>query len=218
MRLMYDASCAVQGLSVVILFKPAIKATVFIGGIMNLIEPVLLGVSLAMDALAVSLALGAVERSKFNWRKILLTALSFGIFQAAMPLTGWFGGSLFGSFAQTCGRILASLLLAGIGGKMIYESCKSDKENDDITAFNFWRLIVLSFATSIDALLVGVSYACLKRTSILPDAIVIGAVTFLISAAGCIAGRRFGNLFGGKCEILGGLVLIGIGVKVLLFG
>ena len=64
---------------------------------MNLIEPVLLGISLAMDALAVSLTLGAVERRQFNWRKILLTALSFGIFQAAMPLIGWFGGSLFGS-------------------------------------------------------------------------------------------------------------------------
>jgi UPF0059 membrane protein MM_0643 len=214
---MYDALCARTGSFRRYPVQAGNQSDGLYGGIMNLIEPVLLGISLAMDALAVSLTLGAVERRQFNWRKILLTALSFGIFQAAMPLIGWFGGSLFGSFVQTYGRILASLLLAGIGGKMICEACRSDEEND-ITAFNFWRLIVLSFATSIDALLIGVSYACLKRTSILPDAAVIGTVTFLISAAGCTAGRRFGNLFGGKCEILGGLVLIGIGIKVLLFG
>ena len=86
------------------------------------------------------------------------------------------------------------------------------KEN----GFNFVRLIVLSFATSIDALLIGVGYACLKRESILADVLIIGFVTFLISGAGCIAGRRGGRLIGNRCEALGGLVLIGIGVKVLL--
>ncbi len=181
------------------------------------IEPVLMGISLAMDALAVSLALGAVERKNFNWHKILITALSFGVFQALMPLTGWFGGSFFGSLVQTYGRIIASILLMGIGGKMIYEVCKPDEE-EEISGFSYWRLIVLSFATSIDALLVGVGYACLKRECIIPDVSVIGAVTFLIAAGGCILGRCFGNILGSKCEILGGIVLIGIGAKVLFFG
>lgn len=184
---------------------------------MYLIEPILLGISLAMDALAVSLALGAVERKDFNWRKILLTAFSFGIFQAVMPLLGWFGGSLFGTLVQTYGRILASFLLIGIGVKMVYEVYKLD-DDDEITGFCFCRLIVLSFATSIDALLVGVGYACLKRTGILLDVALIGTVTLLIAAAGCILGRCCGNLFGSKCEILGGTVLIGIGAKVLFFG
>ena len=89
---------------------------------MFFIEPVLLGVSLAMDALAVSLALGAVERNNFNWRKILATALSFGVFQSLMPTVGWLGGSLFGSLVQTYGRYVAALLLFGIGGKMVWEA------------------------------------------------------------------------------------------------
>lgn len=184
---------------------------------MFFIEPVLLGVSLAMDALAVSLALGAVERNNFNWRKILATALSFGVFQSLMPTAGWLGGSLFGYLVQTYGRCLAALLLFGIGGKMVWEAFRKDgDEEEKITGFNFVRLIVLSFATSIDALLIGVGYACLKRVNILADVLIIGFVTFLISGAGCIAGRRGGHIFGNKCEVLGGLVLIGIGVKVLL--
>lgn len=183
---------------------------------MFFIEPVLLGVSLAMDALAVSLALGAVERNNFNWRKILATALSFGVFQSLMPTVGWLGGSLFGSLVQTYGRYVAALLLFGIGGKMVWEAFRKDGEEEKISGFNVVRLIVLSFATSIDALLIGVGYACLKRESILADVLIIGFVTFLISGAGCIAGRRGGRLIGNRCEVLGGLVLIGIGVKVLL--
>lgn len=183
---------------------------------MFFIEPVLLGVSLAMDALAVSLALGAVERDSFSWRKILATALSFGVFQSLMPAAGWLGGSLFGYLVQTYGRCLAALLLFGIGGKMVWEAFRKNGEEEKISGFNFVRLIVLSFATSIDALLIGVGYACLKRESILADVLIIGFVTFLISGAGCIAGRRGGRLIGNRCEALGGLVLIGIGVKVLL--
>ena len=184
---------------------------------MFLIEPILLGVSLAMDALAVSMALGATERKNFTWSKILITALSFGIFQAAMPLIGWFGGSLLGSVVQTYGRILAAFLLAMIGGKMIHEA-RGGEEKDEVAAFSFQRLIVLSFATSIDALLVGVGYACLKRTGILLDVLLIGCVTFLIAAGGCLFGRCCGRRYGKSSEIFGGLVLIGIGIKVLLFG
>jgi len=184
----------------------------------NFIEPFLLGVSLAMDALAVSLALGAVERRNFTWFKIALTAGSFGIFQMLMPLAGWFGGSLCGALVQTYGRYIACMLLLFLGGKMIYESLKPEEEGDSCRGFQFGRLVVLSFATSIDALLVGVSYACLGRTGIVPDTAIIGIVTAAISAGGCIIGRLCGKIFGSSCEIMGGIVLIGIGIKVLFWG
>ena len=138
------------------------------------------------------------------------------VFQSLMPTAGWLGGSLFGYLVQTYGRCLAALLLFGIGGKMVWEAFRKNGEEEKISGFNVVRLIVLSFATSIDALLIGVGYACLKRESILADVLIIGFVTFLISGAGCIAGRRGGRLIGNRCEALGGLVLIGIGVKVLL--
>ena len=100
---------------------------------------------------------------------------------------------------------------------MIHEA-RGGEEKDEVAAFSFQRLIVLSFATSIDALLVGVGYACLKRTGILLDVLLIGCVTFLIAAGGCLFGRCCGRRYGKNSEIFGGLVLIGIGIKVLLFG
>ncbi len=186
-----------------------------------MLEAFLLGVSLAMDALAVSLALGTAERKNFTAGKILLTAGAFGLFQFLMPLTGWFCGGLCGSLIQLYGRIIASVLLLFLGGKMIREAWKSGGDDEDeVRGFGFLRLIVLAFATSIDALLVGISYACLGRcsVSVVRDTIIIGAVTFLISSGGCILGRSFGNIFGNRCEIFGGLVLIGIGCKILLIG
>ncbi len=180
---------------------------------MNVIEVLLIGVSLSMDALAVSLALGAVERSNFNWKKIALTAFFFGFFQFMMPVTGWFGGSLCGEIVRTYGRIVAAILLCGIGGKMIH-----DRNEEEHPEFGLKQLTMLAFATSIDALLIGVGFACLGRTGIIADSVVIGITTFLISAAGCVAGRLSGNLFGSRCNLLGGLVLIGIGIKVLFFG
>ncbi len=187
-----------------------------------MLEAFLFGISLAMDALAVSLALGTVERKNFTAGKIFLTAGAFGLFQFIMPLTGWFCGGLCGSLIQLYGRIIASVLLLFLGGKMIREAWNNndDAEDGNIRGFGFLRLIVLAFATSIDALLVGISYACLGRcsVSVIQDTLIIGAVTFLISTGGCILGRSFGNIFGNRCEIFGGLVLIGIGCKILLIG
>ncbi len=177
------------------------------------LESVFLGIGLSMDALAVSIALAVSEGKCFTWKKILLTAGLFGFFQAAMPLAGWFGGSLCGEVVQTFGRYPAAVLLAFIGGKMLWDRKKEEK-----VSASFKALVVLSFATSIDALLVGVGYACLGRTGIGPDVVTIGCTTFLISLGGCIAGRISGSIFGNKCEILGGLVLIGLALKFLFFG
>ena len=137
---------------------------------MWIIFPALVGISLAMDALAASVALGAAERKNFTWWKILLTAFAFGLFQMLMPDIGYFTVSLCGKLFIFLGKVTAFLLLALLGGKMIYEAVKKKKEREEEEenkGFSFVRLIVLSFATSIDALLVGVGYACLERGHIL---------------------------------------------------
>ena len=242
---------------------------------MNILEASFMGVGLAMDALAVSLALGAVGWScpksqvapdsasdtsekrpwyrrlpflsptpaapvcavchargsydcgckrnpgveTLTWDKIVLVAASFGIFQALMPTIGWFGSGLFGGLVQKLGRIAAGLLLAFVAAQMLREGfSKEEDPAKKVGVCSLRRLIVLSFATSIDALLVGVSYTCLGRTDITGDVLMIGAVTAVISAAGCVSGRVFGNHFGGRSSILGGVVLLGIAVKIMFFG
>ena len=214
-----------------------------------------MGVGLAMDALAVSLTLGAVGwscpkthtstdhsspvcavcrphgcscgctdqtdpgRGLLTWDRIVLIAASFGVFQAMMPTIGWFGSGLFGGIVQKLGRIAAGVLLAFVGAQMLREGfSKEEDQSKKIGVCSLRRLLVLSFATSVDALLVGVSYACLGRTDIAGDVLVIGAVTAAISAAGCVCGRMFGNRFGNRSSVLGGLVLLGIAVKIMFFG
>ena len=168
-----------------------------------------------MDALAASLASGASEGRRYTWKKILLTAFLFGFFQFFMPVIGFFGGSLGSRFVQSFGRIIASILLCLIGGKMIYERNKEEEHKNGLAA-----LLLLAVATSIDALLIGIGYACLGRTvhRVLLDTVIIGCTTFLISGAGCIAGRMFGGLFQKHCTVIGGIVLILLGVKILIFG
>ncbi len=181
----------------------------------HIFEAFLFGVGLSMDALAASLASGASEGRNFTWKKILLTAFLFGFFQLFMPVLGFFGGSLGGDFVRSFGRIIACILLLIIGGKMIWERNKEEEHKTGLR-----DLLLLAIATSIDALLIGVGYACLGRTAerMLFDVIIIGCTTFLISAAGCIAGRMFGGLFQKHCAVIGGGVLILLGVKILIFG
>lgn len=178
-------------------------------------EAFLFGVGLSMDALAASLASGASEGRRYTWKKILLTAFLFGFFQFLMPVIGFFAGSLCSNFVQSFGRIVASILLCVIGGKMIFERDNGEEHKTGIGA-----LFLLAVATSIDALLIGIGYACLARTAdrVLLDTMIIGCTTFLISGAGCIAGRMFGGLFQKHCTVIGGIVLILLGVKILIFG
>lgn len=109
-------------------------------------EIFLIGVSLSMDAFAVSIALASAEREKFGRNKILLTALFFGGFQAFMPLIGWAGGTLCAHIVQTYGRYVSAALLAGVGAKMIH-----DRNHEEHAAFSLGQLTLLAFATSIDA-------------------------------------------------------------------
>ena len=181
---------------------------------MNLPEAILLGAALAMDALAVSLALGAAQRRAFTRRRIAVTALFFGWFQFMMPLVGWFGGSRVLFLSGPAGRAAAAILLAGLGIKMIFDAGFGKRKA--APAFGWRPLTLLAVATSIDALIVGIGWACLGRLGVWPEAAVIGVVTAAISAAGGITGRVTGRLLGRFGGAFGGLVLIGIAVGTWL--
>ena len=161
---------------------------------------------------------GTPGRSVLSWDKIVLTAALFGLFQAMMPTIGWFASGLCGEIVRKAGRITSGVLLGIVAAQMLREGFSNEDTAARIGVCSLRRLIVLAFATSIDALLVGVSYACLGRENITGDVLVIGAVTTAISTAGCVSGRVFGNRFGNRSGILGGLVLLGIAIKIMIWG
>lgn len=168
-----------------------------------------------MDAFAVSVSSG-ISTPGFGWRQALKMGIYFGFFQFAMPLVGWFLGSSVSTYIEAVDHWIAFGLLALIGGHMIWESStKPCGREDGPVALTAGRLTVLAVATSIDALAVGVSLAFVT-SDILPAAAVIGVVAFCLSVLGGLAGRRLGCLFQRRAEIAGGLVLVGIGVKILV--
>ncbi|MDD5711884.1 MAG: manganese efflux pump MntP family protein [Smithellaceae bacterium] len=174
----------------------------------------ILAVGLSMDALSVAIALGA-SRSGISWMPILRLSLGFGVFQFAMPILGWLIGGTVVDYIGAYDHWVAFGLLLYVGLKMIHEAFRAADENDtghDPTTG--LTLLMLSVATSIDALAVGLSLALLKTPILYPSA-VIGLVCFVITAVGMLFGRPLGMLFGRKVEILGGVVLIGIGVRIL---
>ncbi|HOI13506.1 MAG TPA: manganese efflux pump MntP family protein [Methanoculleus sp.] len=181
---------------------------------MEFVTTLLIAVGLAMDAFAVSISGGATLREK-RLRWALIAGTLFGGFQAGMPVLGWLGGMGLASFIGFYGPWIAFLLLALIGGKMIFEAVQGDSESVQFSSGSAATLLLLAVATSIDALAVGVSFAVLDAAILWP-AVTIGVVTFGLSAAGVFAGSSFGRVFGRKAEIVGGLILIGIGLRILL--
>ena len=181
----------------------------------------LLSVALAMDCFTVSLMSGVILRRSITII-ILRMALLFGIFQAAMPLAGWLGTAHFSQYLEAVDHWIAFGLLAFIGGKMIWESFHNDE--DDEPSFNPLRLrtqLLLAVATSIDALAVGISMACLGYdhiTTLTLPLVMIGVTSTLMSIVGYWLGVRFGSIVTRriKPELIGGLVLVFIGIKVLL--
>ena len=197
---------------------------------MNLLDIILLAVALAMDCFTVSIVSGVIcskESGERSQEKVgcLRMAFLFGFFQALMPLIGWLGISHFQSYMEAYDHWIAFALLALIGGKMIWESFGPEEQQH----FNPRRLrtqLLLAIATSIDALAIGISLACTgyERLSqlTLPLAI-IGVVSFLFSIVGYQLGARFGQSIAHrlKPELFGGVILVGIGIKILvthLFG
>ena len=181
---------------------------------MEMITVIAIAFGLAMDAFAVSLTSGIAIRH-LRIKHALKLAIFFGSFQAIMPLIGWLAGLSLKDFISGVDHWIAFGLLSLIGCKMIYESFKIEPAVRAINPLNVYVLLILSVATSIDALAIGVSFAFL-RISIATPIIVIGVVTFLLSFLGTFVGNRFGHFFEKKIEILGGFILIGIGIRILV--
>jgi len=179
------------------------------------LEIIIIAVGLAADAFAVSVSSGAIIE-KLHLRHALRIAVFFGFFQGLMPWIGWKIGSLASDLIRSVDHWLAFALLCFIGGKMIYESRKLEEEIEKtINPLNIYVLFTLAIATSIDALAVGITFSFLN-VSIVEPVIVIGIVTFIFSLAGTYIGEFFGHVFEDKIEFVGGLILIGIGTKILI--
>ena len=179
-----------------------------------MLEILFIAVSLAMDAFAVSVPSGISVRG-FSWRQAVKLGIWFGAFQFAMPLLGWFAGSSISAYIVAVDHYIAFGLLAFIGGRMVWEALSSPcGVEPGPTELSARRLAGLALATSIDALAVGVSMAFIE-VDILLAAGIIGLVAFTFSILGGLLGRRLGCLFQRRAEVLGGLVLIGIGIKIL---
>jgi len=180
---------------------------------MDIITLILIAVGLSMDSFAVSVTNGLTIRN-LNVKRILTISFFLAFFQSLMPLIGWFAGIGIEKYIKEFDHWIAFLLLLLIGGKMIYEGLqKNDSEKD--TELKILTLIGQSFATSIDAFAVGISFAFLNLSIITP-VLLIGLVTFLASILGLQLGKYFGKRIGKSVEIFGGIVLIGIGVKILI--
>jgi len=183
---------------------------------MSLLEIVLIAIGLSMDAFAVSITLG-LSVEKPTLKDMLIPGLFFGFFQALMPAIGYFAGFYFVDKIQAFDHWIAFVLLGIIGGKMIKESLskKEKTETPNENPFKFITMLVLAIATSIDALVVGIAFAIFK-VNIIMAVIIIGFTTFIISTGGVKIGNVFGTKFKSKAEFLGGVVLIGLGVKIVI--
>lgn len=181
---------------------------------MSFIEIVLLAVGLSMDSLAVSVTGGALIQN-YKHRHMLKIGSVMGVFQAGMTLAGYLAGLSFKKYITAFDHWIAFILLLYIGSKMIYESTQDREEDSKTNPLRFKTLCGLGVATSIDALAIGISLACLESTIAL-EALTIGVVTFLISASGVYFGHHFGRKIDLKLDLIGGLILIAIGTKILI--
>lgn len=184
---------------------------------MGIVELLLIAVGLSMDAFAVSICKG-LGMKKVNLKVAFALALFFGGFQALMPLIGWALGSQFLWLISPIDHWIAFVLLAVIGGKMLWEALHDEEgEDDDKPAdkIDLGEFFILAVATSIDALAVGISFAALA-VDIVPSILIIGVVTFCFTIAGVFVGNSFGSRYEKPASIVGGVVLILIGLKILL--
>lgn len=179
------------------------------------IEVLLLAVGLSMDSLAVSVTGGAILRNHCTTGHIVKIASVLGLFQMGMTIVGYTLGLGFKSYITAWDHWIAFLLLLYLGGKMIYDSARGKKDEERFDPLCNRTLCGLGVATSIDALAVGISLAILKSPLLL-QAITIGVVTFAFSAFGIYFGNRMGRKIDLKLDLIGGLILIGIGTKILI--
>ncbi|MBR3484915.1 MAG: manganese efflux pump [Bacteroidales bacterium] len=181
---------------------------------MSFWEILLLAVGVSMDAFAVSIGKG-LSAQRASWREALTVGLWFGGFQALMPVIGYYLGISFADLVTKVDHWIAFGLLLLIGGNMIREALQPEDEKTADTSFGFKTMLVLAIATSIDALAVGISFAFLG-TNLWRAILIIGLTTFAFSAVGLLIGKKVGSRFHAGAEILGGVILIAIGVKILV--
>ncbi|HEE4829309.1 TPA: manganese efflux pump MntP [Klebsiella pneumoniae] len=182
---------------------------------MNLSATILLAFGMSMDAFAASIGKGAtLHKPKFS--EAVRTGLIFGAIETLTPLVGWGLGMLASQFILEWNHWIAFILLVFLGGRMIVEGFRGDSDEacEAPHRHGFWLLVTTAFATSLDAMAVGVGLAFLQ-VNIVTTALAIGCATFIMSTLGMMVGRFIGPLLGKRAEILGGIVLIGIGSEIL---
>jgi manganese efflux pump family protein len=181
----------------------------------DLLSIFLIAIGLSADCFAVALSSGISTRNQSRF-KVLRVALSFGVFQAVMPVIGWLVGKTVIDLISGFDHWVAFALLGFVGGKMLFESFRRSEEDEAAADISRgWTLITLSVATSIDALAVGLSFALLDIPVALASPI-IGLVAMAITVAGFLVGKRAGKMMGKRAETLGGLILIAIAIRILL--
>lgn len=173
----------------------------------------ILAIALAMDSVAVSIAIGSKYRT-LSLTQTLSAAGMFGFFQGAMPLVGYLIGIAFAKYVQAFDHWIAFVLLVGLGGKMLYEAYKNEFD-EEVTDLSIKTLLSLSIATSIDAMAIGVTFAFLA-TDILGASAVIAFVTFILCIVAVYLGKKLGSILESKAEMMGGVILIALGFKILL--
>ena len=177
-------------------------------------EIFLMALSMAMDALAVCLVAGSLRQAS-GLRPAFRLSFHFGLFQFIMPVLGWLAGANIERYIESYDHWVAFALLAFVGGRMIRSGFSKQEEAQRANPSRGWTLVMLSIAVSIDALAIGFSIGMMK-VSIWYPAVVIGVVTGLMSWLGLRLGNRLGEKFGKRMEIIGGLVLVGIGIRILV--
>lgn len=183
---------------------------------MNFISILLIAIGLGVDALSVAVATGGLL-GRPPWQAVLRMSFSFGFFQFMMPLIGWFAGRDVARLIEFFDHWVAFGLLLAVGGKMIFEALREKEAGQAATPdpTRGWTLLMLSVATSIDALAVGLSLAFLGEEILLPS-VVIGIAAFAMTWVGMVFGAKAGRLFGKKVGVAGGAILIAIGIKILI--
>lgn len=196
-------------------FSLSIKCNMKIGGIkiMSVVEIIIIGFGLAMDAFAVSLSKGLAS-GRYRLKHSFICGLWFGGFQMLMPLIGCFLGTKFASSIQAFDHWIAFILLALIGSNMLREAFSGDEDNAD-ASYSIKEMFPLAVATAIDALAVGVTFAFLG-VNILLAICIIGAITFITSGIGVRIGNIFGEKYASRAEIAGGILLILMGIRILI--
>lgn len=181
---------------------------------MGLVEVAIIGVGLAMDAVAVAMTNGMVYK-RLSVLDYISMPLVFGAFQGGMPLIGFYAGTLFAGIITKYSGIVIFVILAVIGGNMIKESLSKDSENTEAKVLTPAVLFLQAVATSIDAFAVGVGF-CAVCVDIVPATAIIAGITTVMVAGAIAAGKKFGDIFENKAEFLGGVILIIIGIKGLI--